>query len=132
MSKISSQFLKKTINELITTRKPRKFVETVELQIGLRDYDPDKRFNGTVRLPHKISNNIKVFFQSLRFASLLMLLISKRQLLQESPISMLRDSRLSTRIRQRLKNGLRNLTSFWLVTQLLSKPPNCQEVFWSR
>jgi len=52
--------LKKTITELLTTRKQRKFVETVELQIGLRDYDPDKRFNGTVRLPHKISNNLKV------------------------------------------------------------------------
>jgi ribosomal protein L1 len=26
----------------------------------LRDYDPDKRFNGTVRLPHKAYNNIKV------------------------------------------------------------------------
>jgi len=34
--------------------KPRKFVETVELQIGLKDYDTqrDKRFSGTVKLPH--------------------------------------------------------------------------------
>ena len=33
--------------------KPRKFVETIELQIGLKNYDPqkDKRFNGTVKLP---------------------------------------------------------------------------------
>jgi large subunit ribosomal protein L10Ae len=60
MSKINSDFLKKTINELVTTRKQRKFVETVELQIGLRDYDPDKRFNGSVRLPHKAYNNVKV------------------------------------------------------------------------
>jgi large subunit ribosomal protein L10Ae len=30
------------------------------LQIGLRDYDPDKRFNGSVRLPHKAYNNVKV------------------------------------------------------------------------
>ena len=52
MSKINSDFLKKTINEMVTTRKQRKFVETVELQIGLRDYDPDKRFNGSVRLPN--------------------------------------------------------------------------------
>ena len=62
MSKISSEFLKKTINEMLTTRKQRKFVETVELQIGLRDYDPDKRFNGSVRLPHKIYNGLKVHY----------------------------------------------------------------------
>ncbi|KAJ1945938.1 60S ribosomal protein L10A, partial [Linderina macrospora] len=32
----------------------RKFVETVELQIGLKNYDPqrDKRFSGTIKLPH--------------------------------------------------------------------------------
>merc|ERR1711924_359269 len=31
----------------------RKFVETIELQIGLKNYDPqkDKRFSGTVKLP---------------------------------------------------------------------------------
>ncbi len=60
MSKINSDYLKKTINELLTTRKPRKFLETVELQVGLRDYDPDKRFNGSVRLPHKAYNKIRV------------------------------------------------------------------------
>eukprot|EP00922_Rhytidocystis_sp_ex-Travisia-forbesii_P047168 GHVS01070283.1.p1 GENE.GHVS01070283.1~~GHVS01070283.1.p1 ORF type:complete len:203 (+),score=32.16 GHVS01070283.1:263-871(+) len=37
-----------------STTKKRKFVETVELQIGLKDYDTqrDKRFAGSVRLPH--------------------------------------------------------------------------------
>jgi len=31
--------------------KPRKFLETVELQISLKNYDPqkDKRFSGTVK-----------------------------------------------------------------------------------
>ena len=31
--------------------KKRKFVETIELQIGLKNYDPqrDKRFSGTVK-----------------------------------------------------------------------------------
>lgn len=34
--------------------KNRKFVETIELQIGLKNYDPqkDKRFSGSVKLPH--------------------------------------------------------------------------------
>jgi large subunit ribosomal protein L10Ae len=37
-----------------STDKKRKFVETVELQIGLKNYDPqkDKRFSGTVKLKH--------------------------------------------------------------------------------
>ena len=34
--------------------KKRKFLETVELQIGLKNYDPqkDKRFSGTVKYVH--------------------------------------------------------------------------------
>ena len=34
--------------------KKRNFVETIELQIGLKNYDPqkDKRFSGSVKLPH--------------------------------------------------------------------------------
>merc|ERR1712037_793483 len=34
--------------------KQRKFLETVDLQIGLKNYDPqkDKRFSGTVKLKH--------------------------------------------------------------------------------
>ena len=60
MSKINSDFLKKSINEMVTTRKQRKFLEAVELQVGMRDYDPDKRFNGSVRLPHQAHNKVKV------------------------------------------------------------------------
>lgn len=60
MSKINTEFLKKSINEIITQRKQRKFVETVELQVGLRDYDPEKRFNGSVRLPNRVYNKIRV------------------------------------------------------------------------
>ena len=34
-----------------STDKKRKFLESVDLQIGLKNYDPqkDKRFSGTVR-----------------------------------------------------------------------------------
>merc|ERR1712204_57360 len=34
--------------------KKREFMETIELQIGLKNYDPqkDKRFAGTIKLPH--------------------------------------------------------------------------------
>ena len=64
MSKINTDFLKKTIHDLLTERKQRKFLETVELQVGMRDYDPDKRFNGSVRLPHAAHNKVRVTFLS--------------------------------------------------------------------
>lgn len=37
-----------------SSEKKRKFTETIELQIGLKNYDPqkDKRFSGSVKLPH--------------------------------------------------------------------------------
>ena len=40
----------------------RKFVETVELQITLKNYDPnkDKRFSGSIRLPHIPKPRMKV------------------------------------------------------------------------
>jgi len=132
MSKINSDFLKKTITDLLTTRKPRKFVETVELQIGLRDYDPDKRFNGTVRLPHKAYSNIKVPHSLFRFVSLLTLLILRKLLLTVSPTLMLMASRLSIRIRPKSKNGQRSMMSFWLVILLPNRPLSFWVTFWSR
>jgi hypothetical protein len=132
MSKINSDFLKKTINELITTRKQRKFVETVELQIGLRDYDPDKRFNGTVRLPHKAYNKIKVFVLTFRSAFLPMLHTLKKLLLIISLILMLMGLKPSTRIKQRLKNGLKNMIFSSLPTLLQNKLLNFLETSSSK
>jgi large subunit ribosomal protein L10Ae len=42
--------------------KKRNFTETIELQIGLKNYDPqrDKRFSGTVRLPNIPRPNMKL------------------------------------------------------------------------
>ncbi|XP_022839081.1 Ribosomal protein L1, 2-layer alpha/beta-sandwich, partial [Ostreococcus tauri] len=55
MSKLNTDTLKEGVSFILekSKEKPRKFVETVELQIGLKNYDPqkDKRFNGTVNLP---------------------------------------------------------------------------------
>lgn len=63
MSKISSEALKKSIAEMLEQRKQRKFVETVELQVVLREYDLEKdaKFAGQVKLPNQISNTIKVY-----------------------------------------------------------------------
>lgn len=52
-SKISRDTLNECVAEVLKTsqEKKRKFRETVELQIALKNYDPqkDKRFSGTVR-----------------------------------------------------------------------------------
>merc|ERR1712178_354702 len=56
MSKLSADNLRESITAVLAgvSDKPRKFTETVELQIALKNYDPqkDKRFNGTIKLPH--------------------------------------------------------------------------------
>ncbi|XP_039272316.1 large ribosomal subunit protein uL1-like [Styela clava] len=56
MSKVSRDTLYESVEAILTQSKdkPRKFLETVELQISLKNYDPqkDKRFSGTVKLPH--------------------------------------------------------------------------------
>ncbi len=53
MSKIPRDTLYDSVAELLKTSKDkkRKFRESVELQIALKNYDPqkDKRFNGSVR-----------------------------------------------------------------------------------
>jgi len=64
MSKLNVDLLKTSITEVLekSLAKKRKFVETVELQIGLKDYDTqrDKRFSGTVRLQHVPRPRMKV------------------------------------------------------------------------
>uniref|UniRef100_A0A7S2NNC9 Ribosomal protein n=1 Tax=Haptolina brevifila TaxID=156173 RepID=A0A7S2NNC9_9EUKA len=56
MSKVSNDHIKKCIEAVVTgtEEKKRDFVETIELQIGLKNYDPqkDKRFAGNIKLPH--------------------------------------------------------------------------------
>jgi large subunit ribosomal protein L10Ae len=55
MSKLNTDVLRDGILQVKTaaTEKPRKFTETIELQIGLKNYDTqkDKRFSGTLKLP---------------------------------------------------------------------------------
>ena len=43
--------IKELLAESTGDEKRRNFVETIELQIGLKNYDPqrDKRFSGTVK-----------------------------------------------------------------------------------
>lgn len=64
MSKLSSEVLRETIATILeaSKEKGRKFTETIELQIGLKNYDPqkDKRFSGTVQLPNVPRPKLKV------------------------------------------------------------------------
>ncbi|CAO3675695.1 unnamed protein product [Umbelopsis vinacea] len=56
MSKVSVSAVRESIRTVLaqSEEKKRNFVETVELQIGLKNYDPqrDKRFSGTIKLPN--------------------------------------------------------------------------------
>jgi len=64
MSKLSIEGLKEAIAVIqkASEEKKRKFVETVDLQIGLKDYDTqrDKRFSGVVKLPHVPRPRMKI------------------------------------------------------------------------
>ncbi|XP_050022748.2 large ribosomal subunit protein uL1-like [Dermacentor andersoni] len=55
-SKVTRDMLYDCVNAVLreSARNRRKFVESVELQISLKNYDPqkDKRFSGTVKLRH--------------------------------------------------------------------------------
>jgi len=53
MSKVPREILAECVSAVLkgSTEKKRKFLESVDLQIGLKNYDPqkDKRFSGTVK-----------------------------------------------------------------------------------
>jgi len=55
MSKLSNDTLTEAVEAILkhSNEKKRNFTETIELQVALKNYDPnkDKRFSGTVRLP---------------------------------------------------------------------------------
>merc|ERR1711950_58769 len=56
MSKVPRDTLYECVGAVLkgSKDKPRKFLESVDLQIGLKNYDPqkDKRFSGTVKLKY--------------------------------------------------------------------------------
>ncbi|XP_047307605.1 60S ribosomal protein L10a-2-like, partial [Impatiens glandulifera] len=62
--KLQSDALREAITQISTDAKEKKrnLIETVELQIGLKNYDPqkDKRFSGSLKLPHITRPKMKV------------------------------------------------------------------------
>jgi len=69
MSKITVAGVRSNVNQLLqysNETKKRNFLETVELQIGLKNYDTqrDKRFSGTVKLPKVPRPNMTIWYAS--------------------------------------------------------------------
>jgi large subunit ribosomal protein L10Ae len=76
MSKLNSELLGQAVDDILAFSsgqtiningkdvkgKKRNFIETIELQIGLKNYDPqkDKRFSGTFKLPKVPRPNMKI------------------------------------------------------------------------
>merc|ERR1712048_700966 len=65
MSKITVAGVRQNVEQLLNysqNEKKRNFLETVELQIGLKNYDPqrDKRFSGTIKLPSVPRPNMSI------------------------------------------------------------------------
>lgn len=62
MNKLTNEQIKKAIEDALANRKQRKFTETVDLQVMLRDYDPEKekRFNSSTTLNYNCRSHLKV------------------------------------------------------------------------
>ncbi|ORY78517.1 60S ribosomal protein L10a [Protomyces lactucae-debilis] len=64
MSKISVGSVRDNVQKVLdaSAAKKRNFTETIELQIGLKNYDPqrDKRFSGTVKMPKVPRPNMSI------------------------------------------------------------------------
>jgi len=65
MSKVSAEVLGEAIQGILkyaNTENKRNFLETIELQIVLKNYDPvrDKRFSGSIKLPTPPRQKFKV------------------------------------------------------------------------
>ena len=61
MSKITTEQTNKSTEETLENRKQRKFVESLEIQVMLRDYNPEreKRFNSSTVLNTPCKSNLK-------------------------------------------------------------------------
>eukprot|EP01120_Amphizonella_sp_Union-15-10_P012185 TRINITY_DN5375_c0_g1_i1.p1 TRINITY_DN5375_c0_g1~~TRINITY_DN5375_c0_g1_i1.p1 ORF type:complete len:240 (-),score=36.78 TRINITY_DN5375_c0_g1_i1:67-786(-) len=66
MSQLNTELLNAAVSKILaysnTPETKRKFLETVELQVMLKNYDyrVEARFNGKIRLPHVCRPNLKV------------------------------------------------------------------------
>ena len=61
-SKLSKSDYDEALKFILENRKKRNFLESIELQVGLKDYDPkkDKRFSGSMKLPNVCKEKWKI------------------------------------------------------------------------
>ena len=61
MSKVGVEQISEALHKALADRKKRKFVESLDFQVMLRDFDPDKdkRFNSATTLNHPIKSSMK-------------------------------------------------------------------------
>ena len=62
MSKINQDQIRSVISKALEERKKRKFVESIDLQVMLRDYDPEKekRFNSSTALNYPVRSKMTI------------------------------------------------------------------------
>jgi large subunit ribosomal protein L10Ae len=62
MTKLTNVQINTAVEQALKEREKRNFLETVELQIMLRDYNPDKekKFNSTVVLNHPVKRQLRI------------------------------------------------------------------------
>nr|XP_027198022.1 60S ribosomal protein L10a-3-like [Dermatophagoides pteronyssinus] len=60
--RITKEAIDEAVHKVLSPQKPRNFLETIEMQISLKDIDVlrDKRFNSSVRLKHVIKPSRKI------------------------------------------------------------------------
>lgn len=58
--------MKESIAEVFAKNKKRNFVQTLDLQVTLRDYNPmkDPKINASIDVPHNVRSNQKVRLSS--------------------------------------------------------------------
>merc|ERR1740133_754166 len=64
MSKLATDTVQEAVASILkhSTEKKRNFLETIELQVALKNYDPqkDKRFSGSIDVPNTPRDNFNV------------------------------------------------------------------------
>jgi large subunit ribosomal protein L10Ae len=62
MSKLTNTMVRDGVVKALEERKKRKFVESIDLQVMFRDFNPekDKRFNSTTVLSYPVKSNMKI------------------------------------------------------------------------
>merc|ERR1712222_301104 len=126
MSKVNSEILENAVRDILAysngekithngeerTGKKRKFTESVELQITIKNFDPtkDKRFSGTYRLPLPPKSSMKICVIANPSTSK----CARRPVMMDSRSSHKTSSRRSRRKKPNSRGSRTSTTPSWL------------------